>query len=167
MRTKRIVTCSSALLVLGLVLAPLAAAGKGPRVKNGVVHACLKTKGKKAQRGTIHVVSSPKQCKKKKGEQALTWSLTEATGAAGTAGTAGVQNLPATVNTLTATTSSLTAGATNCKQIATLGEGVNTLGTSVTGLATHLATVKLLGLPIVELGEVPTAPKTIEKPKCE
>jgi|GEM_PF-4758016 len=93
MRTKWIVTSLSALLVLGLVLAPLAVAGKGPRVKNGIVHACLKTKGKKAQRGTIRVVSSPRQCKKKKGERALTWTLAGApsggTGAEGPAGPRG------------------------------------------------------------------------------
>jgi hypothetical protein len=90
MRTKLLLTMSSALLVLGLVLAPLAAAGKGPRVKNGVVHACLKTKGKKSQRGTIHVVDSAKQCNRKKGEQALTWSLgTSTTGTQGPAGPAG------------------------------------------------------------------------------
>jgi hypothetical protein len=58
MRTKVLLSTSSVLLVLGLVLVPLAAAGKSPVVKNGVIHACLKTKGKKSQRGTIHVVSS-------------------------------------------------------------------------------------------------------------
>jgi hypothetical protein len=54
----------SSVLLLGLVLAPLAAAGKGPGVKNGVVHACLITKGKKFQRETIRVVNSAKRCNK-------------------------------------------------------------------------------------------------------
>lgn len=88
MQAKRIVTLASALLALGLLLAPLAAAGKSPRVRNGVVHACVKTKGKRSQRGTIRIVNSARQCKRKKGEQALTWSLLGA-GATGGTGTAG------------------------------------------------------------------------------
>ncbi|MBS1886685.1 MAG: hypothetical protein JSU06_05795 [Actinobacteria bacterium] len=51
-------------------------------MKNGVLHACLLTKGGKAQRGTIRVVNSAKECRKKKGEQALAWALL---GAGGTA----------------------------------------------------------------------------------
>jgi hypothetical protein len=92
MRTKRILTCLSALAVFGLTQSPLADA-RGLKVKNGIVHACLKTKGKKSQRGTIRVVNSPKQCKKKKGERPLTWSLAgpsrPAAGAAGPAGPPG------------------------------------------------------------------------------
>jgi uncharacterized protein YoxC len=88
MRTKWILIPASVLLVLCLVSAPFAAA-KGLKIKNGIVHACLKTKGKKSQRGTIHVVNSPKQCKKRKGERALTWSLAGTTGANGTNGTDG------------------------------------------------------------------------------
>lgn len=84
MRPKRIFTCSTALLLLGLAIAPLATA-KGLKVRNGVVHACLMTKGKKSERGTIHVVNSPKQCKKRKDERPLTWALAGPT----TAGTGG------------------------------------------------------------------------------
>lgn len=92
MRTNRLLTSLSALLVLGLVAVPSAAAGKSPRVKNGIVQACLATKGKKAQRGTIRVVNSPRQCKKKKGEQALTWALVgTASGGTGTEGATGPQ----------------------------------------------------------------------------
>src|SRR3954447_14233359 len=89
MRTKPLLLMSSALLVLGLVLAPLAAAGKRPLVKNGVIHACLVTKGKKSQRGTIHVVSAAGKCNKKKGEQALTWGVAGPSGANGAPGPAG------------------------------------------------------------------------------
>ncbi len=364
MRIKWIVTSLSALLVLALVVAPLAVAGKGPRVKNGVIHACLKTKGKKSLRGTIHVVNSPRQCKKKKGEQALTWALAGTTGSVGgtgtateggtgsqgatgprgasgspgTAGTAGatgekgaqgekgsaaaiedtlketilsqskeieillgkigtlggelldleqglgtvktsvtdlgtnlnkslgdvkteldgtiggvktnlegqiggaksnlegqignlktnvvdplvakvgllealepltdkvgaLEDLPGTVGALTTslaklepltgnvkalnelpgkvtelatlpgevnllkgTTTSLTeAASSTCKQLALVGNGVNSLGTSLTGVTTHLTTVKVLGIPILELGEVPKTPETIQEPKC-
>ncbi|HVW47188.1 MAG TPA: hypothetical protein VHA76_09050 [Solirubrobacterales bacterium] len=76
MKPKRIAPLVSVLLlaVVGLTLAPPAAA-KGPRVRNGVVQACMKTKGKKGQIGTIRIVNSPRQCKKRKGEKPLTWSL--------------------------------------------------------------------------------------------
>src|SRR3954469_5640773 len=91
MRTKPLLLMSSVFLVLGLVLAPLAVAGKKPQlVKNGVIHACLVTKGKKSQRGTIHVVSSAAKCNKKKGEQALTWGVAGPAGANGAPGPAGV-----------------------------------------------------------------------------
>lgn len=98
MRTKSIVTSLSALLVLGLLLVPLAAAAKGPKVGNGVIHACLKTKGKKTQRGTIRIVSAAKQCKRKKGERPLTWSLlgpsAGGNGADAAAGATGPQGPP-------------------------------------------------------------------------
>lgn len=86
MRTKTFLTCLSALVVLGLTVVPLAGA-KGLKVRNGVVHACLKTKGKKSERGTIHVVNSARQCKKRKGERPLTWALGSPHGA--TTGPAG------------------------------------------------------------------------------
>src|SRR3954452_6518176 len=89
MRTKPILLLSAAFLVLGLVLAALAAAGQRPLVKNGVIHACLVTKGKKSQRGTIHVVSSAGKCNKRKGEQALTWGVVGPAGANGAPGPAG------------------------------------------------------------------------------
>ncbi|HVX33602.1 MAG TPA: collagen-like protein [Solirubrobacterales bacterium] len=110
MRTRRFFTCLS-LAVLGLTLVPPAGA-TGLRVTNGVVHACLKTKGKKSERGTIHVVNSPKQCKKTRGERPLTWSLdpssatatgpagatapTGATGPSGATGPAGPQGAAGT-----------------------------------------------------------------------
>jgi hypothetical protein len=106
MRTKWLLTSLSALLVLGLVAVPSAAAGKSPRVKNGIVHACLATKGKKARRGTMRVVNSPRQCKGKKGEQALTWALVGAAGggtgtdgATGPQGPAGPQGAPGATGT--------------------------------------------------------------------
>lgn len=93
MPIKRTLCCLSLAALIGCAFAPLASA-RGLKVKDGVVHACLKTRGKKSERGTIHVVNSPRQCKVKRGEQALTWSLaggagTPATGAAGPPGPAG------------------------------------------------------------------------------
>jgi hypothetical protein len=142
--------------MLGLVLAPLAGA-KGPAIKNGVVHACLKTKGKKSQRGTIHVVNSPKQCKKK-GERPLTWSLvgTSSTGTeraagpqgpvgpGGAAGTAGAPGPTGTTGT-TGTTGEKGSAATvddqlketineQTKEIQVLLSKVGSLTTEVLGL---------------------------------
>ena len=65
---------SALLVVLGLVLAPLASAGKSPRVKSGVIHACMKTKGKKpsAGRSSRHLGQAVQE---EEGRKALTWGL--------------------------------------------------------------------------------------------
>ncbi|HVV90662.1 MAG TPA: hypothetical protein VHB53_09225 [Solirubrobacterales bacterium] len=158
MRTKWLLTSLSALLVLGLVVVPLAAAGKGPRVKNGIVNACLETKGKKSERGTIRVVNSPRQCKKRKGEQALTWALagtagngggtdgaagpqgpvgpqgaTGATGAAGERGAQGESGAAATIETKLKETIT-----TQAKEIEDLAGHVVTLTGEVLGLEREL-----------------------------
>src|ERR1700749_5045521 len=112
MRLKWIATCSSALvLVVALLVAPLASAGTSPRIKGGVIHACMKTKGKKSQRGTIRVVSSAKQCKKNKGEKPLTWSLVGTTGAQGTTGPEGQAGAKGTSGTSGTTGSTGSNGA--------------------------------------------------------
>src|ERR1700712_5408580 len=69
------------LAVLGLLAAPLASAA--PRVQGGVVNACLKTKGSKRTIGTLRVVASTKECKRKKGETALSWNLAGSSGTSG------------------------------------------------------------------------------------
>jgi hypothetical protein len=58
MNAKRIAPLASVLLVVfGLaVAAPFASAAKAPTV-TGIVHACIKTKGKKSQRGTLRIVA--------------------------------------------------------------------------------------------------------------
>ena len=80
-------TLSALLAVLGLVAAPLASAA--PRVQGGVVHACMKTKGTKRSIGTLRIVTSTKECKRKRGETALSWNLAGTTGTSGTSGTSG------------------------------------------------------------------------------
>lgn len=88
MRTRPFLTTASVILVLGLVVPALAVAGRGPVARGGIVHACLKTKGKKSQRGTIRVVASARQCRRAKGERALAWSLL---GSGGKQGMPGLQ----------------------------------------------------------------------------
>src|ERR1700749_4144963 len=80
-------TLFALLAVVGLVAAPLASAA--PRVQGGVVHACMKTKGTKRTVGTLRIVTSIKECKRKRGETALSWNLAGATGPSGTSGTSG------------------------------------------------------------------------------
>jgi Collagen triple helix repeat (20 copies) len=112
MRLRSIAILASVLpIVLGLVLAPLASAGNSPRVTGGVIHACMKTKGKKSQRGTLRIVNSAKQCKKKKGEKALTWGLVGPT-TAGPQGATGSQG-PTGPNGATGTTGANGATGTN------------------------------------------------------
>ena len=53
-----------------------AAAAKAKRpLAGGVVHACLKFKGKAATRGSLRVVRSARACKRKRGERAIAWSV--------------------------------------------------------------------------------------------
>lgn len=156
MRTKWILTCLSTLAVLGLTFAPLAAA-RGLKVRDGVVHACLKTKGKKSQRGTIHVVNSPRQCKKVKGEQPLTWSLAGSTGAAaqGPAGPQGATGAQGPAGTAGGTGGQGEKGAAaeveaplketikdQSKEIQVLLGKVGSLTTELVGLESGLGTVK-------------------------
>lgn len=61
-----------------------AQAAKSP-IAGGVIHACLKTKGKPAVRGTLRVVKSARACKKK-GEKAIAWNVAGSAGAPGAAG---------------------------------------------------------------------------------
>ncbi len=82
-------TVSSILLTVAAVLVVASPAAASPRVKNGVVHACMKTKGKRKVVGTIRIVNSAKECRRKKGETALTWSLLGPTGTEGGARTTG------------------------------------------------------------------------------
>lgn len=63
----------------------------------GVIHACLKTKGKPALRGTLRVVKSARVCKRKKGEKAIAWSVSGVAGSPGAAGGDGGQGAPGPV----------------------------------------------------------------------
>lgn len=73
------------------------AAGAAVPASDGVIHACMLTKGKKATRGLLRVVPSAAACKKRRGERPLQWSVagpagqqgSGATGAGGPAGPAG------------------------------------------------------------------------------
>ena len=90
---KKITLCLLSVLALcaALSVPALAATKKAHKAPAsttaGVIHACMKTKGKKAQRGTIRVVTSPKACKK--GERALTWNLAGPGGSQGSQGSTG------------------------------------------------------------------------------
>jgi hypothetical protein len=55
--------------------------------RGGVIHACLLTKGE--ARGTIRVVSSPRGCRRARGERPLDWNASGRSGADGAAGSAG------------------------------------------------------------------------------
>jgi hypothetical protein len=90
MKAKLIAPLVPVLLVaLGLFVAPLASAATTPSVQNGVVHACMKVKGKKAQRGMIRIVGPTQKCNAKQGWKALNWNITGAAGAKGDNGAPG------------------------------------------------------------------------------
>src|ERR1700761_1000557 len=90
MKTKLITPLVSVLLVAqGLVVAPLASAATTPSVQNGVVHACMKVKGKRSQRGMIRIVGPTQKCNAKQGWKALNWNITGVTGAKGDNGAPG------------------------------------------------------------------------------
>src|ERR1700761_8012513 len=90
MKAKLIAPLVPVLLVaLGLFLVPLASAASTPSVQNGVVHACMKVKGKKAQRGMIRIVGPTQKCNTKQGWKALSWNITGVTGAKGDNGAPG------------------------------------------------------------------------------
>jgi Collagen triple helix repeat (20 copies) len=90
MKTKLITPLVPVLLVaLGLIVAPLASAATTPSVQNGVVHACMKVKGKRSQRGMIRIVGPTQKCNTKKGWKALNWNITGAAGAKGDTGAQG------------------------------------------------------------------------------
>ena len=77
------------LVALGLTVAPLASAATTPSVQNGVVHACMKVKGKRSQRGMIRIVGPTQKCNAKQGWKALNWNITGAAGAKGVSGANG------------------------------------------------------------------------------
>ncbi|HEY0278983.1 MAG TPA: collagen-like protein [Solirubrobacterales bacterium] len=90
MKAKLIAPAVSVLLVaLGLVVAPLASAASTPSVANGVVHACMKVKGKAAQKGTIRIVGANAKCNAKRGWKPLNWNVTGPAGAQGDKGAEG------------------------------------------------------------------------------
>jgi outer membrane murein-binding lipoprotein Lpp len=90
MKNKLIASLVPVLLVaLGLLFAPLASAATSPSVRNGVVHACMKVKGKPAQRGMIRIVGPTQKCNRKRGWKALNWNITGAAGAKGDTGPQG------------------------------------------------------------------------------
>ena len=90
MKTKLITPLVSVLLVaLGLIVAPLASAASTPSVQNGVVHACMKVKGKRSQRGMIRIVGPTQKCNAKQGWKALNWNITGVAGAKGDNGARG------------------------------------------------------------------------------
>src|ERR1700709_1431462 len=100
MKAKLIAPLVPVLLVaLGLTFAPLASAATNPSVQNGVVHACMKVKGKKAQRGMIRIVGPTQKCNAKQGWKALNWNITVVAGAKGDngdPGSAGAQGVSCT-----------------------------------------------------------------------
>jgi hypothetical protein len=97
MKTKLITPLVPVLLVaLGLIVAPLASAASTPSVQNGVVHACMKVKGKKAQRGIIRIVGPTQKCNAKLGWKALNWNITGAKGDNGAQGAAGAKGVNGT-----------------------------------------------------------------------
>jgi Collagen triple helix repeat (20 copies) len=77
------------LVALGLLVAPLASAASKPSVQNGVVHACMKVKGKRSQRGMIRIVGPAQKCNAKQGWKALNWNIAGAAGAKGDTGPQG------------------------------------------------------------------------------
>ncbi len=97
MKAKLLTPLVPILFALGVALfmAPLAGAATKTLVKNGVVHSCVKVKGKKS--GAIRIVTAAKQCKSSRGEVALVWnqnassgsSTSVSTGPQGPAGTNG------------------------------------------------------------------------------
>jgi hypothetical protein len=90
MKAKLIAPLVPVLLVaLGLTVPPLASAATTPSVQNGVVHACMKVKGKKAQRGMIRIVGPTQKCNAKQGWKALNWNITGVAGAKGDNGAPG------------------------------------------------------------------------------
>jgi hypothetical protein len=90
MKAKLIAPLVPVLLVaLGLTVAPLASAATTPSVQNGVVHACMKVKGKRSQRGMIRIVGPTQKCNAKQGWKALNWNITGAAGAKGDNGAQG------------------------------------------------------------------------------
>jgi len=119
MKTKLVAPLVPVLLIaLGLAVAPLASAAPAPLVSNGSVHACVKVKGKRSQRGMMRVVGAKQKCNTKRGWKALAWSVAGgangangengggtqgpagprgATGATGATGPAGPQGSAATV----------------------------------------------------------------------
>src|ERR1700742_1515711 len=77
------------LVALGLLVAPLASAASAPLTTNGSVHACVKAKGKPAQRGMLRVVGPNQKCNAKRGWKALNWNVAGPAGAKGEAGAQG------------------------------------------------------------------------------
>ncbi len=90
MKAKLIAPLVPVLLVaLGLTVPSLASAATTPSIQNGVVHACMKVKGKKAQRGMIRIVGPTQKCNAKQGWKALNWNITGPGGAKGDNGAPG------------------------------------------------------------------------------
>ncbi len=94
MKAKLIAPLVSVLLVASaLTVAPLASAAATPSVQKGVVHACMKVKGKQSQRGMIRIVGPTQKCNTKKGWKALDWNIAGATGDTGAQGPAGAKGV--------------------------------------------------------------------------
>jgi hypothetical protein len=72
--------------LLGVGVAPALAAPVGA---DGVIHACLLTKGKKSMRGLLRVVAKPQACRKAKGEKPIAWNVGGTAGSPGPSGQAG------------------------------------------------------------------------------
>lgn len=89
MRVSKPAATTLIVLLLAL-LGPLggAEAAKSP-VAGGVIHACLKVKGKPALRGALRVVKSARACKKKRGERAIAWNVAGPEGKEGAQGKEG------------------------------------------------------------------------------
>ncbi len=78
----------AALGVLFLALTTGVAASAQPIAKNGVIHSCVKAKGK--NRGALRVVASARGCKHLRGGwRSLSWSAGSSTGASGQSGAQG------------------------------------------------------------------------------
>jgi Collagen triple helix repeat (20 copies) len=75
-------------LCLALLAVPVSADG-APAPSAGVIHACLKTEGKAATRGSLRVVATPRKCKARRGERPISWSIEGFAGPAGPRGADG------------------------------------------------------------------------------
>jgi hypothetical protein len=143
MKIKRFAPLASVLLVAVLALAvaaPFASAAKAPTV-TGIVHACIKTKGKKSQRGSIRIVTT--------GPAGVTGAA-GANGAQGEKGSAAVvelqlqeviSNQTKEIQQLTTNVLGLTKEVADLEgTLGTVEKTVGTLGTTVGTLGTNLTT---------------------------
>jgi len=143
MKDKLLVPIVPVVLALGvcLVVAPLAGAATKTLVKNGVIHSCIKVKGKKS--GAIRIVASAKQCKRSRGETALVWDQNGSTGstsqgATGPRGPAGTNGTNGSIGATGKEGPAATVNAELEKVITEQTEEIEKLTAKVTSLGTEV-----------------------------